>query len=220
MKIWIHGLLTGLFLQLAVGPIFFMILRIAFEADFLTGMAGVVAVTLVDYIYITLSILGIAQVLSHPKIKCAFGLISAIVITLFGIYLLIGALKASETAAIQGIWTAGRAFLYCFALTLSSPLTLFFWSSIFTAKAIEKNYDKKQITVFGIGAGMSTLLFLGTTVFILTALNTVIPEKIVLGLNIVVALVMMTYGVLRLIRSLRDRTKQINSDKALNALDD
>lgn len=209
MKIWIHGLLTGLFLQLAVGPIFFMILRIAFEADFLTGMAGVAAVTLVDYLYITLSILGIAQVLSHPKIKRAFGLISSVVIMAFGIYLLIGALRLHEAQYIQRVWTARRAFATCFVLTISSPLTLFFWSSIFTAKAIDKGYNKMQITIFGIGAGMATLLFLGATVFILTTFNAVIPSQVVMVLNVIVAGVMITYGVLRLVRCVSS-SKEVN----------
>lgn len=211
MKIIVHGLLTGLFLQLAIGPIFLMILRIAFEADFLTGMAGVTAVTLVDYIYITLSIVGIAQVLSNPKIKRLFGLISASVIMIFGIFLLIGALKLQDTAHDHRAWTVGSAFATCFALTISSPLTLFFWSSIFTAKAIEKGYNKRQIAIFGIGAGMATFLFLGATVFALSVFNTVIPSQIVKVLNIFVAIVMLLYGVLRFIRCLRPENDSVET---------
>ena len=54
MKQIISGLLTGLFLQLAVGPVFFYIFSITIDSNYRNGLFAVLAVTLADYIYITL----------------------------------------------------------------------------------------------------------------------------------------------------------------------
>lgn len=50
------GLIAGLFLQLALGPVFFYIHGIALDSTFGDVLFAVSAVTLVDYLYIILSI--------------------------------------------------------------------------------------------------------------------------------------------------------------------
>lgn len=198
MKTLVNGFLTGLFLQLAIGPIFFLVLSIAAESDLPVAWAGVLGVALADYIYISLSILGIAKLIDHPKVKKVFGIVSAAIIIAFGFYMLWGSLRSADGTSISGERTAGNAFMTCFFLTLSSPLTLFFWSSVFAAKAIEKNYGKRDITLFGAGAGLSTLLFLGAAVTIVSLANASLPENFALVFNIIVASVMIGYGIFRL----------------------
>lgn len=200
MKILLNGLLTGLFLQLAVGPIFFFILSIAVESDLTVAWAAVAGVVLADYIYVALSILGIAKLIDHPKVKRVFGIVSAFVIIAFGAYLLWSAIRGAQGAIASGDRTAAGAFVSSFLLTIGSPLTLFFWSSIFAVKAIEKNYNKREITVFGIGAGFSTVIFLGATVTIVSVLQASLPDVIVSILNFTVAAVMIGYGLIRLVR--------------------
>ena len=69
MKEFKNGLLTGLTLQLAIGPVFLFIANLTLQKSTLDGLAGVVAVTIVDYLYITLSILGIGRL---HKYYCNF----------------------------------------------------------------------------------------------------------------------------------------------------
>lgn len=199
MKILINGFLTGLFLQLAIGPIFFFVLSLAVESDLVVALAGVMGVVLADYIYIGLSIFGIAKMIDHPKVKKTFGIISAVVIIAFGVYLLWNALQGAGGAAISSESTISGAFATCFFLTISSPLTIFFWSSVFAVKAIEKNYGKKDITIFGVGAGLSTLIFMGAMVTVISTLNASLPEDLIAILNTAVAVVMIGYGLIRLL---------------------
>lgn len=212
MKTLLNGFLTGLFLQLAIGPVFFLVLSIAIESDLLVAWAGVLGVVVVDYIYISLSILGIAKLIDHPKIKTIFGIISAVVIIAFGAFLLWNALQGVGSKVVSGDRTMSGAFVTCFLLTLSSPLTLFFWSSIFAAKAIEKNYGKKDIIIFGTGAGLSTLLFLGAAVTIVSIVNAALPEKLTLVFNIIVAAVMIGYGLIRLLSVVCKKTAESRAE--------
>ncbi len=87
-------------------------------------------------------------------------------------------------------WIPARSFAGCFVLTMSSPLTIVFWSSIFSAKAIEKNYKKKQLVIFGIGTGLSTFLFLSFSMMILSLLKSSIPDLMVQALNCIVGFVL------------------------------
>ena len=50
----LNGMLTGLFLQLALGPVFFYILGITMTGSYINSLSGILAVTLADYIYIVL----------------------------------------------------------------------------------------------------------------------------------------------------------------------
>lgn len=63
MKVFINGLLTGLILQTAIGAVFFFIINLALQRSLYDGLVAVVAVTLVDYFYISLAILGIGKLL-------------------------------------------------------------------------------------------------------------------------------------------------------------
>ena len=73
-KIFGNGLATGLILQLAIGPVFFFIINLVLQRTFWDGLAGVFAVTLVDYFYITLAIVGIGKLLERKKLNKIFGI--------------------------------------------------------------------------------------------------------------------------------------------------
>ena len=73
MKIFKNGLMTGLLLQLALGPVFFFIINLTLQRTILDGLIAVIAVTIVDYIYITLAILGIGSLLKKKKVRKYLG---------------------------------------------------------------------------------------------------------------------------------------------------
>ncbi len=194
-----NGMLTGLFLQLAVGPVFFYIFGITVDSNYVNGLSGILAVTMVDYIYIVLSLIGIGRLLQEDRIKKIFGRISSIILTLFGLMMLYkGLLFINGAEQVKSIaWTPVNSFTSCFILTASSPLTIVFWSSVFSAKAIEKNYKKKELVIFGIGTGLSTFFFLSAAMLILSVLKSGIPNLMVQVLNCIVGLVLIYYGITR-----------------------
>ncbi len=219
MKRFFSGLAAGLLLQLAVGPVFFFILGIALEADWTTAMFAVLAVTLADYIYIALSLAGVGKALERPEVRKPFALASALVLAAFGILsiksgltgLVHGALESSapEIASPAGSilgeparWTPASSFAGAFALTITSPLTIVFWGSVFSAKATELGMSRSETARFGIGAGFATLIFLSLSTAVLSVSKTAIPEQLVRALNLLVGLLLATYGLSRLIRNL------------------
>ena len=128
MKPLLSGVLTGLMLQLAVGPIFFYILGITIDSDYINSLSAIVAVTLADYVYIALSLIGIGRFLQNDKVKQIFGSISSVILVLFGIVVLSNGLVFTNDVERMGVfaWTPMKSFISCLVLTMSSPFTIVF----------------------------------------------------------------------------------------------
>lgn len=218
MKPLLNGMLTGLFLQLALGPVFFYILGITIDSNYMNSLYAILAVTLVDYIYIVLSLIGIGKLLQKDKMKIIFGMSGSIILLLFGLIILYkGLIFMNGTEHIRSIeWTPASSFSSCFILTISSPLTIIFWSSVFSAKAIEKNYKKNQLIKFGIGTGLSTFLFLSLTMMILSIVKSTIPHIIVQILNNIVGLLLIYYGITRTIKIISANNKKAAHENKLS----
>ncbi|OGZ02726.1 MAG: hypothetical protein A2946_04065 [Candidatus Liptonbacteria bacterium RIFCSPLOWO2_01_FULL_53_13] len=208
MKIFINGLTTGLILQLAIGPVFFFIANVTIQRTIFDGLAGVLAVTFVDYFYITLAILGIGKLLENNKVKRTFGIISSVVLAIFGIIIIRGITGAGITAsAISSSTDLFSSFASVFFLTISSPMTIVFFTSLFTAKAVEYNYAKRELLLFGFGTGMATLLFMGTSVLVFSLIKGNIPVLLIQILNLIVGCLLIGYGVVRFVKVVNNRVK-------------
>ncbi|MCX6716755.1 MAG: LysE family transporter [Candidatus Taylorbacteria bacterium] len=210
MKIFRNGLITGLILQLAIGPVFFFIVNLVLQRTFFDGLAGVIAVTLVDYLYITLSIFGISKLLKNEKIKKIFGIISSIVLIFFGLIFINGVI--SHGLAISSVITSTNifsSFAFVFILTISNPMTIIFFTSVFTAKAVEYKYEKRDILIFGLGTGFATFIFMGISVIVFSLIKENVPDMLIIVLNILVGCLLIGYGAVRLVKTLREDKSKV-----------
>ncbi len=206
MKVFRNGLITGLFFQLAIGPVFFFIINLTLQRTIFDGLVAVMAVTIVDYFYITLAVLGIGKLLEKKKIKKAFGIISSIVLITFGI-IIIKAITSSGIAITADINYTNllSSFLSVFFLTISNPITIVFFTGMFAAKAVEYNYAKRELYMFGLAVGSATFIFMGASVFLFSLLKEAIPAIVIQILNLIVGFVLIGYGGIRLIKLLKNR---------------
>ncbi|BDU50703.1 LysE family translocator [Haliovirga abyssi] len=202
-KIFFKGLTTGLLLQMAIGPVFVFIAKISLQNGATTALSAVIAVTIVDYIYIILAIMGVGKILEEEKTKRIVGFISSVILIIFGLLMIVKGISFMPKNIQVEIINSGlkQSFILAFILTISNPLTIVFWTSIFTAKMIEYSMGKKELIVFGIASGLATFLFLGLCVIILSFMKTMIPEKVIQILNILVGLLLIVYGIIRSIKT-------------------
>ena len=202
LAIILDGFLTGLILQIAIGPVFFFILNISLQKTIMDGLFAVSAVTLADYIFIALAVLGVGKLLQKPKIKLTLGIISSLVLILFGIIMIISVNPSNQVNSPANLSESSyiASFISAFLLTISSPLTIVFWTSLFAAKAIERGYAQKQLIYFGLAAGLATLVFLGSSVTLLAIMRAKIPVMLLRISNIAVGSLLIFYGVVRLFR--------------------
>lgn len=219
VSIMLNGFLTGLLLQIAIGPVFFFILNISLQKTIMDGWFAVVAVTLVDYMFIALAVLGVGKLLEKPRIKLALGITSSIVLILFGIIMMVSINPNSHISiadhTIESTYIS--SFISAFLLTISSPLTIVFWTSLFAARAIEKGYAKKELICFAAAAGSATLVFLVFAVTLLSTLRTSIPLWLLSLSSKAVGLVLIIYGMIRLVRIAMNMRNHLNKKSMIKS---
>jgi threonine/homoserine/homoserine lactone efflux protein len=203
MRIFGNGLVTGFILQLAIGPVFFFLFNLTLQAGLANGLAGVVAVTLGDYLYITLAILGVGKLLEVQRVKKFFGIVSSVILAVFGLLIIKGITGDVSPTTAMASATLFSSFVSVFLLTISSPLTIVFVTSLFTAKSLEYGYKKNELLIFGLGTGFATFLFMGTSVVIFSLIEGTIPISLIQILNVLVGCLLIGYGGIRMIKSSR-----------------
>lgn len=201
MKIFKNGLLTGLLLQIAIGPVFFYIINLTLQRTIWDGLAGAAAVTMVDYLYIFLAIFGIGKLIEKENIKKVLSFIGPIVLMIFGA-IMIKDIFNNTTLATTTIASKDliSSFISTFLLTILSPMTIFFWTGIFATKTLEYNYNKNELLLFGLSTGSATLLFMSFSVIVMFFIKEIItiPLIVVQILNFVVGCLLILYGAIRL----------------------
>ena len=75
-------------------------------------------------------------------IKVIVGIVSSFVLIIFSIIILKSVFKSLSINYTPTQLTPATSFISCFLLTISSPLTIVFWTGIFSAKAIEYKFTK------------------------------------------------------------------------------
>jgi len=208
--IMLDGFLTGLILQIAIGPVFFFILNLSLQKSVIDGLFAVIAVTIVDYMFIALAVLGVGKLLEKPKIKFTLGIISSFVLMLFGIIMILSIGQSSQFSNPNDLMQSNyiASFISAFLLTVSSPLTIVFWTSLFAAKAIERGYAQNQLLYFGVAAGLATLIFLGSSVSLLSFFKASLPIALLRVLNTAVGLLLMLYGIMRLYKIVMEKKRK------------
>lgn len=203
----LKGLKFGMLLQLAIGPMCLFVFNTATDSGLWSGLIVVLSITLVDFLYVTLASLGISTIINLPHVKSFLKIFSAIILFLFGANIVLSVLGYSfipEINLFNGAESAGL-FIKGFLLTASNPLTIIFWSGVFSGQISENNYTKKQLGLFSFGCVLSTLLFLSLIAVLGSIINSFINAKIINILNIIVGVVIMTFGIKMILK--KDKVK-------------
>ena len=198
-------------LQLAVGPMCLLVFQTAANLGFLKGMVLVLSIALVDGIYIVLSALGVGTAMKNKKAQFGIKIFGCLILVIFGLNMILGALELSflpELLLFSNILPE-NLFLKGILLTGSNPLTILFWSGVFSAQAVENQYTKKELRWFGAGCVLSTLSFLTFVSLLGTFMGSFLSETVSMLLNIVVGVFLILFG-MKLIISFPSRKKDLS----------
>ena len=116
------GLRFGMLLQLAVGPVCFLVFRASAGYGFWSGLQVALAATLVDAAFVALSGAGVAAFMSRAGVKAAVRWIGCLVLALFGANIILSALDIPflpEAALFTA--SGGSFFMQGFVLTAGQP---------------------------------------------------------------------------------------------------
>jgi threonine/homoserine/homoserine lactone efflux protein len=198
-----NGLITGFVINLAIGPLSLFVIGLTLQKTLLDGLMGALALTLVVYIYIALAVFGVSKLLENKKVKQIFGMISAIVLVIFGAIIIKGAIGIEISEALVGTKNLLASFVTVFILAISNPLSIVLFTGLFSTKAIEHNYVKRDLYYFGFGVGLATFSFTALVVLLISIISQSIPIIIIQILNILVGIAIIGYGVISLNKLIR-----------------
>lgn len=156
------GFKFGMLLQFAIGPVCIFIFQMASLKGFYIAETGVLGVTLIDGIFIIVAILGIASIIDRKNIRLCLKVFGATILFVFGFSTVLSQFDISllPSLSIKNISNSNNVFTRAIILTTSNPLTIIFWAGVFSTKVAEENMKRKDIYTFGLGALLSTILFL------------------------------------------------------------
>jgi len=204
----LKGLRFGMLLQLAVGPICLMVFHTSTTYGAIYGLHLVLAIALIDALYIALSCVGVAAIINKGKINEVIKVIGCLVLVLFGANTIAGVFDLSFMPHIPLFSNVSgkNLFVQGLLLTASNPLTIVFWSGMFSTQMVENQWNKKQLFFFASGCIMATIIFLTAVAFVGSVLGGFLPQIIMQVMNVGVGIVVVFFGIKPLLIYLRHLT--------------
>lgn len=163
------------------------------EKGLISGLTAVLAVSLIDALFIGLSIIGTTLLIMKWRKQIQY--IGALVLLFFGIRTISGALGESVAPpAMTEQISYLSTFMNALLLTASNPLTIIFWSGLFTTKVVDEKFSRKDEVYFGSGAVLATFVFLSGVTLLGQITKSFLSPSIITILNMIVGLFLAGYG--------------------------
>lgn len=195
MKDMMKGFRFGMLLQVAIGPICLFLISTSISSGVYKGLIGVAAVVIVDALYILFAILGLGMVLKKENVNRGVRYFGGVILLVFGLSMVLGVFDIAIIPGFSFVGESKHVFIKTLLMTLSNPLTILFWTGVFSAKISEDNMAKGQLYTFGSGAVLATLVFLSFIVLISDIISGWINDGLLSVVNVIVGLVIITFGV-------------------------
>ena len=192
--IW-KGFRFGMLLQLAVGPVCLLTFNLSAGGGFLAGWQVALAAALADTLFIAMSGAGAAAFVGRARVKTVVRWVGCLVLAVFGVNMVLNALGVPflpDFALFRA--EGGSPFLQGLVLTAANPLTIVFWSGMFTAQIMKYSWDRRQLRLFAAGCVLSTLLSLTAVAALGAVLSGFLPPIAMQILNAAVGAALVLYG--------------------------
>ncbi|MGE5627010.1 MAG: LysE family transporter [Solirubrobacterales bacterium] len=196
----IKGFKFGMLLQFAIGPVCIFVFQTASTRGLLSAEFGVLGVALMDGLFISAAVLGIASIIEKNNVKTALKIFGASVLLIFGISTILNQFNINFLPGLSLQSNGSNSFIKAVILTASSPLTILFWAGVFSAKISSEGMEKKDMYYFGMGALLSTVFFLTLISIVGTVIKGFITMEIIKTLNLLVGVLLLYFGFRMLIK--------------------
>jgi threonine/homoserine/homoserine lactone efflux protein len=164
LDVFFKGVLSGLFLAMLIGPVFFALIRTSIEKGFRSGAYLAVGIALSDSFVLFLVYFGISQFANHPTFQMGLGLVGGILMIIFGITPFIKSrlqkkFNTQETEHILETPPGTRFLIEGAVLNLLNPFVYMFWLAMVggLSKFIHVGYTDNEAFIFLFGT-ISTVL--------------------------------------------------------------
>ena len=153
----INGLLFGLIFILAIGPSFFLLIQNSVEYGFRRGALIALGISLSDILFVTLTLIGMASLISDPANATILSVVAAVVLVIFGVYYFIRKPKIKNEEIIDG-HGALRFIFKGFLINIFNPTIILFWITLSSSVSANYSYNWSEQRNFFIGILITILV--------------------------------------------------------------
>lgn len=161
MSTIVEGIATGLGLAtiFGFGPALFAMVQTSINKGFSSAVLLAVGVFFSDLILVALAYVGIIQIVNQPANKLAFGIISGIILILFGFYTYRKevSLQPAETKINFGKLHSVKCFFKGFFLNIANPFIWILWMGMMVTRTTISIGHPTAIVVFFAAALLTVL---------------------------------------------------------------
>lgn len=194
--ILIKGIGFGLILSVAVGPVFFALVKTSLQKGFKAGVFVAVGVSLSDMCYIILAYLGVSQFFDNPLVKEQMAFVGGMVIITFGIVTIItkpkgygnGDQKMTKSTYVKQLFKG-------FFINALNPAVLLFWLGVMSLASVDYDFTPWKIILF-FASILATVFTLDLIkVYLANKLRKWVTPKVMRGMYVFVGLALVVFGV-------------------------
>jgi threonine/homoserine/homoserine lactone efflux protein len=158
---FIEGILLGFTLAtlFGFGPALFALLQTTIHRGFLSGFILAIGIFLSDLVLVGLCFMGAIQIINKPENKLAFGIISGIILLIFGIvtYTRKACINNKEEKVDEKKPGPFTFILKGFFMNIANPFVWIFWMSVVVGITANYEADKSAIIAFFSGTLLTVL---------------------------------------------------------------
>jgi threonine/homoserine/homoserine lactone efflux protein len=160
IEAFLKGIVPGLILSAAIGPVFFMLVQTSIQRGFKLAMTMEFGIIMSDTFCILCAYFGLASFFQNPAYKTYIFMVGSVILVIFGIIMFLSHKKVSfkeDDELKKGDKT--KLFWKGFLFNISNPSVVFFWMAFVGLSLTQYANQKTQIfayfsgtivTVFGI----------------------------------------------------------------------
>ncbi|WP_186279911.1 LysE family translocator [Fluviicola chungangensis] len=209
LDIILKGIITGFILSIMIGPVFFLLLETSIRKGIRAAIAFDVGVLLSDLIYIIIALIFYSEVskITSGEYGHIISIVGGIVLVIFGLVTLLKKPKEDKKEAEQlNNQTKDLILLGLkgFLLNFANPGVIFYWITVIALGADGKKSTTNAIdesTYWYILIIMMTFFSVDLLkIFGAKKLRPFITEKVLVGLNRLIGLIIIGTGVLLVIK--------------------
>lgn len=197
------GLLLGITLAtlFGFGPALLALVQTSISRGFKAGVSLAFGVFLSDLFLVLLSFEGVIQVVEQPKNKLAFGIVSGLILIVFGI---ITYIRKPKTKADEITVKDPKTVTYIlkgFFLNVANPFIWIFWMG--SMVAITSNYEKDEKAILTMFTVTLITVFLSDTLksYLAGKLKPLLTVKLLTLINSIAGIGLILFGITLMLRS-------------------
>lgn len=152
IEAFLQGILPGLILSAAIGPVFFMLVQTSIQRGFKLAMIMEFGIILSDAFCIACAYFGLASFFQNPQYKSIIYSVGSLVLVIFGIAMFLSHKKVNfnvDEELKKGDKT--KLFWKGFFFNISNPSVIFFWMAFVGLSLPRFSNSTADVTAYFLG---------------------------------------------------------------------